>query len=196
MTLPPNAGSQPLDAERGGASFTLTNRLLRAIWIVAWTLTARWTPPPLHAWRAMVLRAFGAEIGRGVRVYSSVTIWFPANLVMADFACLGPRVNCYNQGTIRIGRRATVSQGAHLCASTHDPSDRSFRLLLRPITIEAEAWVAADAFVGPGVTVGEGAVLGARAAAFRDLDPWTVYRGNPAVRLRDRAFAEAIAPQR
>jgi putative colanic acid biosynthesis acetyltransferase WcaF len=56
----------------------------------------------------------------------------------------------------------------------------------RPITIGAEAWIAAEAFVGPGVQVGEGAVLGARAAAFRDLEPWTVYSGNPAMPLRPR----------
>jgi acetyltransferase-like isoleucine patch superfamily enzyme len=34
--------------------------------------------------------------------------------------------------------------------------------------------------------VGEGAVLGARGAAFKDLKPWTIYYGNPAIELRPR----------
>jgi len=34
--------------------------------------------------------------------------------------------------------------------------------------------------------VGEGAVLGARAVAFRNLDAWTVYIGNPATAKRQR----------
>jgi putative colanic acid biosynthesis acetyltransferase WcaF len=43
--------------------------------------------------------------------------------------------------------------------------------------------VAAEAFIGPCVSVGN-AVLGARGCAFRDLDPWMVYAGNPARALR------------
>jgi len=54
-------------------------------------------------------------------------------------------------------------------------------LVIAPIMIEAEAWVAADVFVGPGVTIGEGAVVGARSTVMRDVEPWTVVAGNPAV---------------
>ena len=56
----------------------------------------------------------------------------------------------------------------------------------RPITISKFAWVAAEAFVGPGVTIGEGAVVGARAAVFKDVDPWTVVGGNPAKFIKKR----------
>jgi putative colanic acid biosynthesis acetyltransferase WcaF len=50
----------------------------------------------------------------------------------------------------------------------------------RPVVIEEDAWVAAEAFVGPGVVVGKGAVLGARAVTAKSLEPWTIYVGNPA----------------
>ena len=175
----------------GGPSFSLANRLGRVAWAIAWLLLARWTPPPLHRWRCMVARLFGARIGKGVRLLPSARIWWPGNLEMADYSCLGPHANCYNQGAISIGYRAVVSQGAHLCASTHDIDDYFNQLRLRPIRIEAYAWIAADGFVGPGVTVGEGAVLGARGVAMRGLEPWTVYSGNPAVALRRRAFRNA-----
>jgi len=59
-------------------------------------------------------------------------------------------------------------------------------LITRPIVLGEKAWIAAEAFVGPGVTVGEGAVLGARGVAMRDLEPWTVYRGNPAQPVKMR----------
>ena len=181
----------PLDAwqatrSRGGPSFSLRNRAFRALWLLSWAILARWTPPPFHRWRRLVLRAFGARVGAGARLYGSTRIWFPPNLTLGEGALLGPGVNCYNQGRIDIGARTVVSQGAHLCAGTHDINDPDFQLIAKPIAIGAQAWVAAEAFVGPGVSVGEGAVLGARGVAFRDIEPWAVYAGNPARKLKDR----------
>lgn len=171
---------------RHAPSFGLGNKLFRIVWQAAWLLLARWTPPPLHGWRRFVLRAFGAKVGRGARVYASVRIWHPGNLAIGDGALIGPRVRCYNQGRITIGADAVVSQDASLCASSHDLADPLFPLVLRPLAIERHAWIAAEAFVGPGVTVGEGAVLGARGVAMRDLAPWMVHSGNPAQALKPR----------
>ncbi|HMN15694.1 MAG TPA: hypothetical protein PKD55_25540, partial [Bellilinea sp.] len=64
--------------------------------------------------------------------------------------------------------------------------DPAFQLIAKPIILGARSWVAAHAFVAPGVTIGEGAVLGARAVAFHDLEPWTLYIGNPAREKRPR----------
>ncbi|MEZ5681596.1 MAG: putative colanic acid biosynthesis acetyltransferase [Erythrobacter sp.] len=182
---------QPLDAANsgsrtGGPSFSLANRLVRGLWQTVWLLFGRWTPPFLHPWRALLLRAFGASLGVNCRVHASARIWLPANLVLGDNVLLGPHATIYNQGRICIGSDSVVSQGAHLCASSHDVDDPGFQLELRPLTIGKKCWVAAEAFVGPGVAMADGAVLAARAALFEDTDPWTIYRGNPAVVLRRR----------
>ncbi len=173
-------------SERHAASFSLANKATRVVWGIAWLLLARWTPPPLHAWRRLVLRAFGARVGPEARVYGNCRIWMPANLTMERGAVMGRDVLCYNQGHITIGENAVVSQNVTLCASTHDVNDPLFPLLLRPIRIGRDAWIAAEAFVGPGVTVGDGAVLGARGVAMRDLAGWTFFTGNPAQPLKPR----------
>ena len=184
---------QPLDAERsnpreGGPSFSLSNRIMRTLWSLTWLLLASWTPPPLRAWRRFLLRAFGAKLGRGCDVRGSARVWYPPHLHMEDRSVIAQRVNCYNMAPIHLGADALISQGAHLCAGTHDISSPVFQLTTRPITIGAQAWIAAEAFVGPGVDVGEGAVLGARGVAFRSLEPWGVYGGNPAKLLKQRAI--------
>ncbi len=171
---------------RHAPSFSLANKAARVLWALAWLVLCRWTPPPLWGWRRAVLRLFGARLGAQTRVYGSTRVWLPANLELGDGAVLGRRVNCYNQGHIAIGARAVVSQDASLCASTHRVEDPAFPLVLRPIRIGADAWIAAEAFVGPGVTVGDGAVLGARGVAMRDLEPWSYYSGNPAELLKPR----------
>lgn len=171
-----------------GAAFSLANKFERVLWQACWLLLARWTPPPLFGWRSLVLRAFGAKIGRGARIYSSVRIWLPRHLAVGSGAIIGRGVELYNQGTITIGPRAVISQRAHICASTHDASDPDFRLVVRPTVIREACWVAAEAFVGPGVTMGEGAVLAARGALFDDAEAMTIYRGNPAVAVKQREF--------
>lgn len=123
----------------------------------------------------------------GARVYGSASVWYPPNLTMGRNAVIGWKVNVYCQGPITLGDFAIVSQFTHLVSGTHDIDNPGFQLLIKPIHIGDHAWVAANAFVGPGVTVGEGAVLGAGGVAFKDLEPWTVYAGNPAQPIRKRS---------
>jgi len=87
---------------------------------------------------------------------------------------------------ILIGQRAVISQGAHLCAGTHDFEAPGFPLLTKPITVGDHAWLAAEVFVHPGVTIGEGCVVGARSVVTKDLPAWTVCSGFPAKPLRER----------
>lgn len=178
--------SEPLDAarhdsRRGGPSFSLGNRIERAIFSVVWRLLGWIIPPPFGwGWRRFLLQAFGARIGAGARVYPSARIWLPRHLVMAPWSSIGPGVQCYNQARITLGEGAIVSQRAFLCSGDHDHRDPAHQLVTRPILIEAGAWIAAEAFVAPGVTVGVGAVLGARGCAVKDIPANTVWAGNPA----------------
>jgi putative colanic acid biosynthesis acetyltransferase WcaF len=171
----------------------LWNRAGRAAWAAVWLVLFRPTPGPLHAWRRLLLRIFGAQLAPGAKIHSSVRIWAPWNLDMGRNSCLGPYVDCYSVAPIRIGAAATVSQYSFLCTAGHDVDSADMALVTGPIAIGAHAWIAADAFVGPGVTIGEGGVVGARSSAFRDVPPWTVVAGSPARTLRQRSRAVAHA---
>jgi len=160
---------------------------------VLWTLVQpffRFSPRPCFGWRRFLLRCFGAKIGRSVHVYPSATIYFPWNLEARDESAIGEQAFIYNLGRVTIGPRVTISHRAHLCAGTHDHSKRDFPLLRPPIVIGSEAWICADAFVGPGVTIGEGAIVGARAVAMKDVNPWSVVVGNPARESRKREITQ------
>lgn len=177
-------------SRRGGPSFALRHRLLRAAWGLTWGMLAAWTPPPLHGWRRFLLRLFGANVAPTARVYGSVRVWYPPNLTVGDNAVIGPGVHCYSMAPVRVGDNATVSQRAHLCAGTHDVDDEHFQLQAMPIDIGVAAWIATEAFVGPGVVIGEGAVLGARGVTVKNLDAWSIYAGNPARFIRKRRHQE------
>lgn len=159
----------------------------RMVWGFVWGVGASWLPRSVgRRWKLWLLRLFGAKVDGTANVYSSARVYYPANLVMDEYACLASDVDCYNVAPIHVGRFATVSQGAFLCTASHDISSPGHELITQPIEIGERAWVAAGAFIGMGVKVGEGAVVGARAAVFRDVEPWTVVGGNPAKFIKKR----------
>ena len=177
----------------GGPSFKLRNRILRLIWQLTWFALIAWTPPQWRSWRTAIYRLFGAQIARDANIRASARVWAPWHLHMGHRSSLGPRVICYNMAMISFEDDVIVSQGAHLCAGSHDIEDPDFQLVAAPITIGSNCWIAAEAFVGPGVSIGEGAVLGARSVAFGDLAPWTVYVGNPAKPVKARVIGAGSA---
>jgi putative colanic acid biosynthesis acetyltransferase WcaF len=169
-----------------GPSFSLKNRIERFIWRFSWLIFASWTPVYLQPWRSFLLKFFGAKIGSPSDVRGSAKVWHPKNLELGDGALIAEGVNCYNQAFIKIGNRSLVSQGAFLCAGTHNIDSDYFELVAAPITICDNVWICAEAFVGPGVIINENAVLGARSVNFRNIGPSEVWVGNPAKFLRSR----------
>jgi len=167
-------------------AFSLGNRLRRLVWNICWLLLYRTSPRPMFEWRAFLLRAFGASIGPRSKLYPGLKVWAPWNLVCADHVAAGDGVEIYNPVTIRLGSHVILSQQCYLCGATHDYNDPAFPLIAYPMRLDAYVWVCARASVGPGVNLGEGAVLGLGAIATRDLEPWSVYSGNPAVKIKDR----------
>lgn len=166
--------------------WTFGEKVRRAIWMLVGRPIFRASFHNWYPFRVWLLRLFGARIGRGVALRPSVNIEVPWMLDLDDDATVGDHAILYSLGKIRIGKRAIISQYAHLCAGTHDYTDHTFRLLRTPITIGDDVWIGADAFVGPGVTVGRLSVLGARSSAYRDLPPEQVCVGNPARPIKPR----------
>lgn len=169
-----------------------THQLKRLVWSIIWKLLARWIPRSLFSgWKRFLLKSFGAKIAPTAVVYSTAKIYYPANLIMDEYACLASDVDCYNVAPIHIGKYATVSQGAFLCTASHDITSLNHELITAPITICDRAWVGAEAFVGMGVIIGEGAVVGARAALFKNTQAWDVVGGNPAKFIKKRVIKDA-----
>ena len=159
----------------------------RVLWALC-TPLFRFSPRPLFGWRRFLLRLFGAQVGRNVHVYPSAVIYLPWNLRIDDEASIGEWALVYNLGPVTIGRQATISHRAHLCAGTHDYRHPSLPLQRLPISIGASAWVCADALVGPGVQVGQGAVVAAGAVVVRNVPEWQMVGGNPARPLKQRVM--------
>jgi len=173
-----------------GPSYSLSHRGLRALWHIVYVLLFRSTPRPLHAWRAFLLRRFGATLGPHCRIYPKAKIWAPWNLICEDAVAVGDDAEIYNHALVTLRSHAIVSQGAYLCSATHDFNDPAFALVATPIEIGNRAWICARATVMPGIRVGDGAVLALGSVATRELEPWKVYAGIPARQIADRTLRQ------
>ena len=140
--------------------------------------------------RNIILRLFGAKIPLYSMIYSSCDIFAPWNLEVGKHSCIGPNTRIYNKDRIIIGDHCVISQNSYLCTASHDIYDVNHTLVTAPIIIKNRAWIASDAYINMGVTIGEGAVVGARAAVFKDVAPWTVVGGNPAKYIKDRIIKD------
>ena len=160
-------------------------KLKEVLWLAcSWLLLSSWLPGA--GWRTSMLRLFGARIGRGVIFKPGVRVKFPWRLTVGDHCWIGEDVWIDNLADVTFGDHACVSQGAYLCTGSHEWGKQSFDLIVKPINVGSHAWIAAKSVVAPGVDVGEGAVLGLGGVATHALETWTIYAGNPAVRVKAR----------
>lgn len=168
-----------------------SRKLKRLVWEIVWAVLFRPTPRwCLNGWRCFLLRAFGAKIGRGVRIQGAAKIWQPWKLTIGDNSWVDGGVSLYSVDEIAIGSNAVVSEGAFICTASHDIESVTFDLTTAPVTIGDMAWVCARAIVLPGVTIGEGAVVAAGAVAAKDVAPLAIVAGNPAKKVGSREKLE------
>lgn len=161
----------------------------RALWFVVNGLVFQNPLIPFSGLKCLILRIFGAKIGKGVVIKPTVNIKHPWLLTIGDHSWIGERVWIDNLAPTCIGSHVCLSQGAMLLCGNHDYTKSSFDLITGEITVEDGAWIGAHSLVGPGVTVGNHAVLAVQSVATGDLLPYTIYRGNPAVAVRERHIA-------
>jgi putative colanic acid biosynthesis acetyltransferase WcaF len=163
--------------------------LIEQIWLLAQAIfLSSWFPGSMF--RVVLLRIFGARIGKGVVLKPGVRVKFPWRLTIGDYSWIGEDVWIDNLVTVTIGADCCISQAVYLCSGSHNWNSQGFDLITKPIVIQDKVWLAAKSVVGPGVTVREGAVLALGSVATRDLEPWRIHLGNPALPFKRRKRAK------
>jgi len=132
------------------------------------------------------LKLFGANIGSGVVVKPGINIKYPWNLEIGDHSWIGEGAWLDSLASIKIGKNVCISQGTYFCTGNHDWTDPAFGLIVKPIIIEDGTWIGAQATVLPGVTVASHSIVTAGSVIAKDTEPYMIYAGNPAVKVKER----------
>lgn len=136
--------------------------------------------------KVFILRRFGAKVGKRVLIKPRVNIHFPWKLEIGDDVWIGEEVFLLNFEKLTIGGNVCISQRAFLCGGNHDFRNPTMPYRNGPITLLDGAWVGASCFIGPNVTIGYDVVVTAGSVATTNLRENGIYRGNPAVLVKER----------
>lgn len=169
-----------LEFDKGAGFFKIT------LWYFVNAIFVRASWNPFMKMKVMMLRAFGARIGKGLVIKNNVIIKYPWKLVIGDDCWLGEGCWIDNLDRVIIGDDVCISQGAMLLTGNHDYTIYNMPYRNAPITIENGGWVGARATVCPGVTVHSNAILTVGSVATKDMEENGIYQGNPAVKIRER----------
>lgn len=161
-------------------------RWVLAIWQLVKTCFFLTPLPWPSELKSVILRAFGAKVGRKVYWKPRVNIHLPWKLVVGDSTWIGEEVNIVNFVPVSIGAHCCLSQRAFICSGNHDYRSTDMRYRHAPISIGDGVWVGASVFVGPGVTIGTDAVITACSVVSHDLEGGWVHSGFPCQPIRSR----------
>lgn len=166
------------------------SRITVALWFLVNALVIRTSFIPFSKLKVLILRVFGASVGTNVTIKPGVSVKYPWKLKIGDYVGLGENVWIDNLGEVVIGNQVTLSQGAMLLTGNHDYKSSKFDLVVKPIMVEEGAWIGARSIVCPGVTCGSHAVLTVGSIAKKDLEPYGIYAGDPAQKIKTRVITE------
>ncbi|PWE00225.1 WcaF family extracellular polysaccharide biosynthesis acetyltransferase [Marinilabilia rubra] len=147
---------------------------------------------PVSSLKVRLLRVFGAKIGKGVVIKPRVNIKYPWNLSIGDYTWIGEGVWIDNLARVSIGANCCLSQDALLLCGNHNYTKPTFDLMVGEITLEDGVWIGARSVVSGNTYCYSHSVLALQSVSGGKLDAYSVYRGNPAEKVKTRDLAGSI----
>lgn len=136
-------------------------------------------------------RARYLGFGEGASIYDSTLVL--GDVAVGDHTWVGPFAVLDGSGGLRIGRYCSISAGVHIY--THDSVQWALtagaaEYERRPTAVGDCCYIGPNAVIAAGVSVGDHSVVGCNSFVNRDVPPYTMVAGNPAV-VKGRIVVEA-----
>lgn len=164
------------------------NSVIGLLWYLVNNLFFRSYLFPISGFKVLLLRIFGANVGKGLVIKPGVNIKYPWLLDIGNFVWIGEGVWIDNIASVKLGDNVCLSQGAMLLTGNHNFKKETFDLILGPIHIEEGAWIGAKSIVCPGVNCLSHSILTVGSVATQNLEAYSIYQGNPAKKIRNRVI--------
>lgn len=122
--------------------------------------------------------SLGDDVFIGGRAWMSST---HSQIIIGSHVMFGPEVHIYG------GNHIINKVGILMSQITKDNNHKDLDVI-----IQDEVWIGGKALILTGVTIGRGAIVAANSVVTKNIEPYAVYGGIPAKKLKMRFTAEEI----
>lgn len=131
--------------------------------------------------RTALASLISPHIGRHVNIEKGAYVL--CDTVVGDYSGIG--INCEVCPGLVIGKNVMMGPECIFYSTKHkfNPKTRHFEGYtdIEPVIIEDDVWLGRRVIVTGGVRIGRGAIIGAGSVVTKDIPPYTMAAGNPAV---------------
>jgi len=123
------------------------------------------------------------KCGKDLKIFGQTHIDMPSLVTLGDNVSLNQNTSILARyEPVVIGNNVVISSGAIITSAGYNYKGKGPHTNhdSKPVTINNNAWIGANAVILPGITIGEYAVIGAGAVVTKDVSPYTMVAGIPA----------------
>lgn len=136
---------------------------------------------PSHFVRRFFYRICGIKIGSGSTIHTQARFYNPYNIRIGQDTIVGEGCVLDGRAKLSIGNHVDIATEVMIYNSEHDLESSSFKAFTKPVHIDDYVFIGPRAIILPGVTIGKGAVVAAGAVVTRNIEPFDIVGGVPAV---------------
>ena len=174
------------DLSLNEAGTRIINRIYN--WILDFELLVLWIGGyvPSHLFRLLLYWTAGVKIGKGSRIHMGCRFFDPKGITIGVDSIIGDHAFLDGRKKITIGSHVDIASQVMIYNCQHDINSESFGPEGGSIVIEDYVFIGPRVIILPGVTIGKGAVIAAGAVVTKNVPPFTIFAGVPAVKIGER----------
>jgi acetyltransferase-like isoleucine patch superfamily enzyme len=144
----------------------------------------------LNKLRKKIYQLCGMKIGHRSYIYNGVTFICPFNVSLGKDSFINYGCLLSSYADIIIGNRVSIGYNVSIITESHKVHSPDFEVITKPVIIEDNVWIGANAVILGGVTLAEGTVVAAGAVVTESTEKYSVYAGIPAKKIKERTINE------
>ena len=141
---------------------------------------------PSHTIRLFIYKLTGMKIGSASVIHMWCNFFDPGGIKIGRDSIIGDHAFLDGRASLEIGDHVDIASQVLIYNSQHDIDSDDFKAQYGKVKIEDYVFIGPRAIILRGVTIGRGAIVGAGAVVSKNVAPFTIVAGVPAVKIGER----------